>query len=171
MTPPENRTPPDVNIAVIRQLQEVIAPHVFTSRAVYDGGKNMFTAFELPFEDGTATVRISIDLRMHATTYPHFYLNITSSTSSDRSRRLRRKTRCRVNTGLTKSESKKYPLSTLSEYSSYLILSFTHQTMSQSSVSFLGWQDHVRLGRQMYRKCMFMLRSANYAVRDVSSPE
>lgn len=59
MDPPENTTPPHVNMAIIRQLQEVIAPQVFTSHAVYDGVNTMVTATKLPFKNDTAMVRIS----------------------------------------------------------------------------------------------------------------
>jgi eukaryotic translation initiation factor 2C len=34
---------------IIKQLQYVVAPSIFTPRAVYDGRKNMFAARELPF--------------------------------------------------------------------------------------------------------------------------
>lgn len=43
---------------LIKQMQTVVAPQVFTPRAVYDGRKNMFAARELPFGDsGTKEVR------------------------------------------------------------------------------------------------------------------
>jgi len=34
---------------LIKQLQTVVAPQIFTPRAVYDGRKNMFTIHDLPF--------------------------------------------------------------------------------------------------------------------------
>ncbi len=44
---------------IIKRLQTVIAPEVFTPRAAYDGRKNMFAARELPFgPSGTQEVRI-----------------------------------------------------------------------------------------------------------------
>lgn len=51
--------PVRANMDVIRQLQEVTAPQVFTPRAAYDGRKNLFTTTELPFQDGQASVRNS----------------------------------------------------------------------------------------------------------------
>lgn len=39
---------------LIKQLQTVVAPRLFTPRVVYDGRKNVFAARELPFgETGT----------------------------------------------------------------------------------------------------------------------
>lgn len=37
-----------MNMDLIKQLQTVVAPEVFTPPAVYDGRKNMFAARELP---------------------------------------------------------------------------------------------------------------------------
>jgi eukaryotic translation initiation factor 2C len=34
---------------LVKQLQTVVAPQLFTPRAVYDGRKNIFSARELPF--------------------------------------------------------------------------------------------------------------------------
>jgi len=34
---------------IIKHLQTVAAPQIFTPRAVYDGRKNMFAVRELPF--------------------------------------------------------------------------------------------------------------------------
>jgi eukaryotic translation initiation factor 2C len=42
---------------LIRHLQEVAAPNIFTPPAVYDGRKNMFAIRELPFTEGSMTVR------------------------------------------------------------------------------------------------------------------
>jgi eukaryotic translation initiation factor 2C len=36
---------------IIKELQTVVAPTIFTPRAVYDGRKNMFAVRELPFGD------------------------------------------------------------------------------------------------------------------------
>lgn len=41
---------------LVKHLQEVIAPQVFTPRAVYDGRKNLFSIRELPFDQGSKTV-------------------------------------------------------------------------------------------------------------------
>lgn len=41
---------------LIRQLQEVLAPQIFTPRAVYDGRKNMFAARTLPLKDDSEEV-------------------------------------------------------------------------------------------------------------------
>ena len=57
MTPSEQSNPLRLNMDLIRHLQEVIAPQVFTPRAVYDGRKNMFAIRELPFTGGSMTVR------------------------------------------------------------------------------------------------------------------
>ena len=57
MTPDEQKLPMRATMQVIRRLQEVIAPQVFTPRAVYDGRKNMFAVRELPFTGGTQTVK------------------------------------------------------------------------------------------------------------------
>jgi eukaryotic translation initiation factor 2C len=44
---------------LIKQLQTVVAPQIFTPRAVYDGRKNIFAARELPFgETGTKEERV-----------------------------------------------------------------------------------------------------------------
>lgn len=50
---------------LMRRLQEHVAPQIFTPRVVYDGRKNVFSARELPFENGTQEVR-------HGTFY-HFF--------------------------------------------------------------------------------------------------
>ncbi|KAI0335424.1 argonaute-like protein [Cubamyces sp. BRFM 1775] len=47
--PSEKALPARLNMEIIARLQTVIAPQVFTPRAVYDGRKNMFAARELPF--------------------------------------------------------------------------------------------------------------------------
>ncbi|KAH9844266.1 argonaute-like protein [Rhodofomes roseus] len=47
--PDEKTLPARLNMEIIDRLQKVIAPQVFTPRAVYDGRKNLFAARELPF--------------------------------------------------------------------------------------------------------------------------
>lgn len=56
LTPSEQTLPIKANMDVIRQLQQVTAPQVFTPRCVYDGRKNLFSIRRLPFTDDTATV-------------------------------------------------------------------------------------------------------------------
>lgn len=60
MSPSETGRPVRLNMAIIRRLQENVAPQVFTPRAVYDGRKNMFSASPLPFANDrdSQTVRI-----------------------------------------------------------------------------------------------------------------
>jgi hypothetical protein len=40
------------NFEIINHLQTQVAPDVFASPGVYDGRKNLFTAVELPLEEG-----------------------------------------------------------------------------------------------------------------------
>ncbi len=56
MTPSEQTNPLTLNMELIRHLQEVVAPHIFTPPAVYDGRKNMFARQKLPFTEGSMTV-------------------------------------------------------------------------------------------------------------------
>ncbi|KAI0375597.1 argonaute-like protein [Pilatotrama ljubarskyi] len=49
ISPSEKTLPARLNMEIIERLQTVIAPEVFTPRAVYDGRKNMFAARPLPF--------------------------------------------------------------------------------------------------------------------------
>jgi eukaryotic translation initiation factor 2C len=49
ISPSEKTLPARLNMDIIKQLQYVVAPSIFTPRAVYDGRKNMFAARELPF--------------------------------------------------------------------------------------------------------------------------
>ncbi|KAI0092008.1 argonaute-like protein [Irpex rosettiformis] len=60
MTPSEQTNPLTLNMELIRHLQEVIAPNVFTPPAVYDGRKNMFAIRELPFTEGSMTFDVSL---------------------------------------------------------------------------------------------------------------
>ncbi len=49
--------PARVNMELMSQLQMVVAPELFTPRAVYDGRKNLFSLRELPIPEGKAEVR------------------------------------------------------------------------------------------------------------------
>lgn len=60
MSPSEQGRAVRLNMHIIRRLQEVIAPHVFTPKAVYDGRKNIFSARELPFDNGGDTQTVCI---------------------------------------------------------------------------------------------------------------
>ncbi len=40
------------NFEIIQALQTQVEPELFARPGVYDGRKNMFTAYELPFESG-----------------------------------------------------------------------------------------------------------------------
>ena len=59
ISPSEKTLPARLNMEIIKRLQTVVAPQVFTPRAAYDGRKNMFAARELPFgPSGTQEVRL-----------------------------------------------------------------------------------------------------------------
>lgn len=60
--PSEKVLPARLNMDLIRQLQTVVAPEIFTPRAVYDGRKNLFAVRELPFPEGSKEVRLFISL-------------------------------------------------------------------------------------------------------------
>lgn len=47
ISPSEKVLPQKMNMDLIKQLQFVIAPQIFTPRAVYDGRKNMFAVRRL----------------------------------------------------------------------------------------------------------------------------
>jgi eukaryotic translation initiation factor 2C len=47
--PSEKTLPARLNMDIISRLQQVTAPEIFSSRAVYDGRKNLFAGRELPF--------------------------------------------------------------------------------------------------------------------------
>ncbi|KDQ64588.1 hypothetical protein JAAARDRAFT_116696 [Jaapia argillacea MUCL 33604] len=51
ISPSEKTLPARLNMELITQLQRVVAPDIFTPKAVYDGRKNLFAARELPFGD------------------------------------------------------------------------------------------------------------------------
>ncbi|KAL0949487.1 hypothetical protein HGRIS_009541 [Hohenbuehelia grisea] len=51
ISPSEKTLPQRLNMDLIKQLQNVVAPQIFVPRAVYDGRKNLFAATELPFGD------------------------------------------------------------------------------------------------------------------------
>ena len=57
MEPSEQKLPTKATMEIMRQLQEVTAPQIFTPRIVYDGRKNAFSIKELPFTEGTQKVR------------------------------------------------------------------------------------------------------------------
>ncbi|KAJ3555887.1 hypothetical protein NM688_g2332 [Phlebia brevispora] len=61
ITPDEQRLPTRATMQIIRRLQEVIAPQIFTPRAVYDGRKNLFSIGELPFPDGAQTFDVTLE--------------------------------------------------------------------------------------------------------------
>ncbi|CCM03176.1 uncharacterized protein FIBRA_05298 [Fibroporia radiculosa] len=52
--PDEKTLPARLNMELVDRLQRVVAPQIFTPRAVYDGRKNMFAARELPFGDSNS---------------------------------------------------------------------------------------------------------------------
>jgi len=60
--PSEKVLPARLNMQLIQQLQTVVAPRVFTPRAVYDGRKNMFAVRELPFTDGSSNQEFNVSL-------------------------------------------------------------------------------------------------------------
>ncbi|EIN10450.1 argonaute-like protein [Punctularia strigosozonata HHB-11173 SS5] len=49
ISPSEKVLPARLNMDIITTLQQVVAPEIFTPRAVYDGRKNLFAIRELPF--------------------------------------------------------------------------------------------------------------------------
>jgi eukaryotic translation initiation factor 2C len=57
ISPSEKTLPARLNMEIITHLQTIVAPGIFTPRAVYDGRKNIFAARELPFTDGVQEVR------------------------------------------------------------------------------------------------------------------
>ncbi|KAG7449147.1 argonaute-like protein, partial [Guyanagaster necrorhizus] len=60
--PSEKTLPARLNMELIKELQTVTAPAIFTPRAVYDGRKNLFAARELPF-DGANYMEFSVTLQ------------------------------------------------------------------------------------------------------------
>lgn len=58
---------------IIRRLQENVAPHIFTPKAVYDGRKNIFSARQLPLEGKSQTVRFSFVLSTDAVLIKGYY--------------------------------------------------------------------------------------------------
>ncbi|KAB5595487.1 Argonaute-like protein [Ceratobasidium theobromae] len=59
----DNAKPIKWNHELIRNLQEFVAPNIFTPRAVYDGRKNMYASRRLPFPGGgdTRTFEVSMN--------------------------------------------------------------------------------------------------------------
>ncbi|GLB33868.1 putative argonaute family protein [Lyophyllum shimeji] len=51
ISPSEKTLPARLNMDLIRELQEKVAPQLFTPRGVYDGRKNLFAARELPLDE------------------------------------------------------------------------------------------------------------------------
>lgn len=51
IAPIDKPLPTRMNMDLIQQLQTVVAPQIFTPRAVYDGRRNLFAVRELPFGD------------------------------------------------------------------------------------------------------------------------
>ena len=47
--PSEKTLPVRMNMELVARLQKVVAPDIFTPRAVYDGRKNLFTINSLKF--------------------------------------------------------------------------------------------------------------------------
>jgi len=47
------------NFEVLNRLQTEVEPELFESPGAYDGRKNLFMAFELPFETGSREVGLS----------------------------------------------------------------------------------------------------------------
>ena len=63
---------------LIKQLQTVVAPQIFTPRGVYDGRKNIFAAREFPFGE-TRTKEASIILSSGT----HYTVMLNSYTALD----------------------------------------------------------------------------------------
>lgn len=63
--PDEKALPARLNMRLIEVLQTVVAPQVFTPRAVYDGRKNLFAARELPFGGSNSAEVSSALMRVH----------------------------------------------------------------------------------------------------------
>ena len=57
MVPSEQTLPSRLTMQIMHALQTETAPEIFTPRAAYDGRKNLFSIRELPFTEGTHTVR------------------------------------------------------------------------------------------------------------------
>ncbi|KAG9317399.1 argonaute-like protein [Chiua virens] len=62
ISPSEKTLPARLNMMLIRHLQTVDAPDVFTPPAVYDGRKNMFSPRELPFSPSTESQEFDVCL-------------------------------------------------------------------------------------------------------------
>ncbi|KAL6309673.1 argonaute-like protein [Sparassis latifolia] len=54
ISPSEKTLPARLNMELIAKLQNVVAPEIFTPRAVYDGRKNLFAVRQLPFGESGA---------------------------------------------------------------------------------------------------------------------
>ncbi|KAF8205042.1 argonaute-like protein [Pholiota molesta] len=62
ISPSEKTLPARLNMDIIKELQTVVAPTIFTPRAVYDGRKNMFAVRELPFGDSNFLKQFEVAL-------------------------------------------------------------------------------------------------------------
>jgi hypothetical protein len=51
---PDKPLPAARNFEIINNLQTQVEPELFARPGVYDGRKNLFTAFELPFDTGAS---------------------------------------------------------------------------------------------------------------------
>ncbi|THH32884.1 hypothetical protein EUX98_g1281 [Antrodiella citrinella] len=60
ITPSEQTLPAKLNMDLIRMMQEVVAPAIFTPKSVYDGRKNMFSVRRYPFENDTQTFDVTL---------------------------------------------------------------------------------------------------------------
>lgn len=49
ISPSEQKLPPRVNFEIVKVLQTVVAPNVFTPRGAYDGRKNLFSSAKFSF--------------------------------------------------------------------------------------------------------------------------
>ena len=56
MTPSEQTIPQRLTMQIMKKLQEVDQPQLFTPRAAYDGRKNLFSISEIALPNGTQTV-------------------------------------------------------------------------------------------------------------------
>lgn len=83
--PSEKTLPARLNMDIISRLQQVTAPEVFTSRAVYDGRKNLFAGRELPFGGASSREVGSSALTFHSliTCCRQFDVTLSNSTASD----------------------------------------------------------------------------------------
>jgi eukaryotic translation initiation factor 2C len=60
ISPSEKALPARLNMDLIKHMQEVVAPDIFTPPAVYDGRKNLFAPRLLPFAGGATSQEVWI---------------------------------------------------------------------------------------------------------------